>query len=78
MMIYLALIPNVIEIGEVGVAQYLGLAAIIIVVYSIVLVLYVNAAHRARAMFRSPRALKLINRGSGTMMAGAAAVVATR
>jgi threonine/homoserine/homoserine lactone efflux protein len=78
MMIYLALIPTIIEISDVGVAQYLGLAAIIIVVYSVVLFLYINAAHRARAMFRSPRALKLINRGSGTMMAGAAAVVVTR
>jgi threonine/homoserine/homoserine lactone efflux protein len=78
MMIYLALIPTIIEISDVGVPQYLGLATIIIVVYSVVLFLYINAAHRARAMFRSPRALKLINRGSGTMMAGAAAVVATR
>ncbi|MBV8653534.1 MAG: LysE family translocator [Alphaproteobacteria bacterium] len=78
MMIYLALIPTIIEISDVGVAQYLGLAAIIIVVYSVVLFLYISAAHRARAMFRSPRALRLINRGSGTMMAGAAAVVATR
>jgi threonine/homoserine/homoserine lactone efflux protein len=78
MMIYLALIPNVIEIGDVGVAQYLGLAAIIIIVYSAVLLLYINAAHRARQLFRSPRALKLVNRGSGTMMAGAAALVATR
>ncbi len=78
MMVYLALVPNVIDISDVGVAQYFGLAAIIIVVYGVVLFLYINAAHRARAMFRSPRALKLINRGSGTMMAGAAAVVVTR
>jgi threonine/homoserine/homoserine lactone efflux protein len=37
---------------------------------------YVLAGARARQLFRSTRALRWLNRGTGTAMAGAAAAVA--
>ena len=39
---------------------------------------YIILAARARHLFTSRRALTLINRGSGTVMAGAAVAIATR
>ena len=39
---------------------------------------YVVAAVRARALFRSSRAMRLLNRAGGTMIAGAAVAVATK
>jgi threonine/homoserine/homoserine lactone efflux protein len=39
---------------------------------------YAFFAHAARGVFRSPRALKVLNRVSGTAIAGAAAVIAVR
>jgi threonine/homoserine/homoserine lactone efflux protein len=48
--------------------------AILIVVYGA----YVVAAVRARALFRSQRAVRLLNRAGGTMIAGAAVAVATK
>ncbi|HLW93189.1 MAG TPA: LysE family translocator, partial [Roseiarcus sp.] len=35
-------------------------------------------ANKARALFRSPRAMKLVNRGAAGVMAGAAIAIATR
>ena len=75
---YLALLPNLIDLARVGVVGYVELASICIVVLTIVFGAYVDAAARARALFRSTRAMRLLNRTGGTMMAGAAVAVATK
>jgi threonine/homoserine/homoserine lactone efflux protein len=43
-----------------------------------VLTVYALAAARARRVFSSPRAIRLMNRGSGLAMASAAVAVAAR
>jgi threonine/homoserine/homoserine lactone efflux protein len=75
---YLALLPTIIDLQHMTWIGFGEIAATLFVVYGTVLAAYVVLALRARRMFRSPRALKVINRGTGAVMAGAAVAVATR
>jgi len=75
---YLALLPSLIDLARVGLLGYVELAGISVVILTAVFGAYVVAAARARALFRSTRAMRLLNRTGGTVMAGAAVVVATR
>lgn len=75
---YLALTPTLIDVSRIDLISYAELAGIIVVVLAFVLGGYALAAARARSLFRSPRAMRLLNRISGTVMAGAAATIATR
>ena len=75
---YLALLPNLIDLASVGVLGYAELAAICAAILIVVYGAYVVAAVRARALFRSQRAMRLLNRAGGTMIAGAAVAVATK
>jgi threonine/homoserine/homoserine lactone efflux protein len=75
---YLALLPTLIDLPRVGLFGYVELASISIVILTAVFGAYVVATARARALFRSPRAMRVFNRAGGTLMAGAAMVVATK
>lgn len=75
---YLALTPTLIDVSRIDLVSYAELAVIIAVVLVFVLGGYALAAARARKLFRSPRAMKLLNRIGGSVMAGAAAAIATR
>jgi threonine/homoserine/homoserine lactone efflux protein len=75
---YLALLPTLIDLPRVGLFGYVELASISIVILTAVFGAYVVAAARARALFRSPRAMRVFNRTGGTLMAGAAVAVATK
>jgi threonine/homoserine/homoserine lactone efflux protein len=75
---YLALLPSLIDLARVGLLGYVELAGISIVILTAVFGAYTVAAARARALFRSARAMRLLNRAGGTVMAGAAVVVATK
>lgn len=75
---YLALTPTLIDVSRIDLVSYAELAGIIAVVLVFVLGGYALAAARARKLFRSSRAMKLLNRISGGVMAGAAAAIATR
>ena len=75
---YLALTPTLIDVSRIDLVSYAELAAIIAVVLVFVLGGYALAAARARKLFRSPRAMKMLNRIGGSVMAGAAAAIATR
>lgn len=76
MVFFLALLPTVVQLEELSLAGLLEIAAVISVVLPLVLGGYVLAAVRARRMLQSPRAVRLVNRGSATVMAGAAVAVA--
>ena len=76
MVFFLALLPTVVQLEELSLAGFLEIAAVISVVLPLVLGGYVLAAVRARRMLQSPRAVRLVNRGSATVMAGAAIAVA--
>jgi threonine/homoserine/homoserine lactone efflux protein len=75
---FLALLPTVVNLDALTLYGFAELAVLIIVIASSVLTVYALAAARARRMFTSPRAIRLMNRGSGLAMAGAAAAVAAR
>ncbi len=76
MVFFLALLPTVVQLEHLTLAGYLQIAAVSAVVLPLVLGAYVLAAVRARRMLQSPRAVRLVNRGSATVMAGAAVAVA--
>lgn len=78
MVFFLALLPTVIDLAKLTVADFMKIAVAICIILSCVLSLYAVAALRARKLFKSPRAIRWLNRGTGTVMAGAAAAVATR
>jgi threonine/homoserine/homoserine lactone efflux protein len=75
---FLALLPTVVDLQNLKLTGYLEIAAVILVVLPTVLGAYAVAAARARQLFKSSRALKIMNRGTGAAMAGAAIAVATR
>jgi threonine/homoserine/homoserine lactone efflux protein len=75
---YLALLPNLIDLTRAGLTGYVELASVSIIVLSAAFGAYIVAAARARALFRSVRAMRLLNRVGGTMIAGAAVAVATK
>src|SRR5690606_20915302 len=78
MIFFLALLPTVIDLGNMSMGLYLQIALAIVLILSAVLSSYSIAAMRARRLFRSPRALRWLNRASGAVMSGAAVAVATR
>lgn len=78
MVFYLALLPSLIDLARITWVGYVELAAVTLLVLAVVFWGYVILADRARQTFRNPKALRLINRGTGAVMAGAAAAVAAR
>ena len=78
MVFYLALLPALVDVAGVTVVGYAELVAVTLLVLAVVFTSYVVLAARARRLFTSPRALKAVNRGTGALMAGAAAAIATR
>jgi threonine/homoserine/homoserine lactone efflux protein len=75
---FLALVPTVVDLEALTPLGFVELAGIVAAVGATVLTAYTVAAARARRLFTSPRALRLVNRGSSVAMAGAAAAVAAR
>lgn len=78
MMFYLALLPSLVDVTKVDLAAYGELSALLVLVYSAVLAVYMVGVLRVRRLFASPRALRRMSRCSGVVMAGAAVAVATR
>jgi threonine/homoserine/homoserine lactone efflux protein len=75
---FLALLPTVVDLQSLHAIGYLEIAAVIAIVLPTVLGAYAIAGARARTLFKSRRALTLMNRSTGVAMAGAAIAVATR
>ncbi|WP_029057740.1 LysE family translocator [Stappia stellulata] len=78
MVFYLALLPNLIALETVTVLGYMELSVVVLAVLAFVLGGYCLLAERARRLIASPRAARLVNRGAGALMAGAAVAIATR
>ena len=78
MVFYLALLPSIIEVARVSWIGWLELSAVTLAVLTVVFGGYVLLAARTRALFKSPRAMKVVNRVTGATMASAAAAVAIR
>jgi threonine/homoserine/homoserine lactone efflux protein len=78
MLFFLALLPTVVPLETLNAAGHMEIVGAIVVILPATLGGYVLIAARARAWLRSPRAVKIMNRGSGTLIAAAAVAVATR
>lgn len=75
---YLAVLPAIVDLSALTPADFaLGAAAITVIVFTI-LAVYAFAAHAARGFFRSPEAMRILNRVSGTAIGGAAVAIAAR
>jgi len=78
MIFFLSIMPLVIDIGALTPLALAELAAVAVVVMTATLAAYALAANRARAVFRSTRAMRALHRAAGGVMAGVAVAVATR
>jgi threonine/homoserine/homoserine lactone efflux protein len=78
MLFFVALLPTVVPLEHLSPFGRLQIAGLIAIILPATLGGYVLLAARARLWLKSARAIKLVNRGSGTLMAAAAVAVATR
>lgn len=78
MVFYLALVPTLVDLRTITIADYAVLAALTVVVLLVVLVPYLALAAKARWFLATPRALKALNRTAAAFMMGAAAAIASR
>ncbi|MBZ6077457.1 LysE family translocator [Microvirga puerhi] len=78
MVFYLALLPTILDLTRVNLLGYAELVLATLSILAVVLGAYIVLASNARRLFTSPRAIRILNRTTGTVMAGAAAAVAAR
>lgn len=78
MVFYLALLPTIIDLGGLGPLGWAELALTMLAVLAAVDIGWALLAARARRLFGSPRAVRIANRTSASVMAGAAAAIAAR
>jgi threonine/homoserine/homoserine lactone efflux protein len=78
MIFLLSIMPLVVDVRALTPLAIAELATLCAVVISFTLAAYALAANRARAFFRSARALRFVHRAAGGAMAGVAVAVATR
>lgn len=78
MVFYLALLPAIVDLKAVSVIGWAELTATMFAVLIAVDLAWVLLAARARLLLKSPPAVRLANRVSASVMAGAATAIATR
>ncbi|OQM74690.1 LysE family translocator [Manganibacter manganicus] len=78
MIFYLALLPTIIDLHAVSMVGWLELTATMFVVLMATDLTWVVAATQARRLLKSPHAMRIANRISAGVMAGAAAAIAAR
>jgi threonine/homoserine/homoserine lactone efflux protein len=78
MVFYIAILPTVVDITHVSLVGWAELLAVMFVVLAAVDTAWVVLAAQARRVLRSPRMMRIANRTSAGMMAGAAVAIAAR
>lgn len=78
MVFYLALLPTIVDVSHVGLLSWLQLTVTTLFVLASVDCAWALLAVRARQLLTSRQAVKVANRASATMMAGAAVAIAAR
>ena len=78
MVFFLSIMPLVVDVKSLTPIRLLELMTICIPVIASTLTAYALAANRARAFFRSTKAMRIVHRAAGGVMAGVAVAVATR
>ena len=78
MMFYVALLPTIIDLNAVNVTGWAELVTVMFAVLIAIDLAWVLAASKARLFLKSSRAMKIANRTSAGLMAGAAAAIAAK
>ena len=78
MLFYVALVPTLIDIRGIGLAEYALLIGLTFTVLMAVLLPYILLASKARTLLKRPSALTILNRTAAGILAGTAAMIATR
>ena len=78
MVFFLSIMPLVVDVKSLTPLRLLELAAVCVPVLASTLAAYALAANRARALFRSAKAMRIVHRTAAGVMAGVAVAVATR
>ncbi|TWG89048.1 threonine/homoserine/homoserine lactone efflux protein [Mesorhizobium sp. J18] len=78
MMFYLALLPSIIDLASVTILGWAELTLAMVIVLVIVDFAWIAAAAQTRRLLKNSRAMRIANRASASIMAGAAAAIATR
>ncbi|MXN63582.1 LysE family transporter [Stappia sp. GBMRC 2046] len=78
MVFYVALLPTIIDVASLTIAGWVELTATMVVVLIAIDLAWVFLAARLRVLLKSPAAMRIANRCSAGMMAGAATAIASR
>jgi threonine/homoserine/homoserine lactone efflux protein len=78
MVFFVSILPLVVDLATITPALAAELAVAMMAILSAAMWTYALAASRARRLITSPRAMRLVTRGTGAVMAGAAVAVAAR
>ena len=77
MVFYLAVVPSLLNLGRLTLTAWAELTLTMLVVLIAIDLGWAIAAARARRLLKNRRAVRVANRASATLMAGAAAAIAT-
>lgn len=78
MVFYLALLPTIVDLQTLTLVGWAELTATMLLVLILIDTIWIGLASRARRLLTSPTAMRVANRCSAGMMAGAATAIATR
>jgi threonine/homoserine/homoserine lactone efflux protein len=78
MLFYVALVPTLIPLSDIGAKDYAVLVATTFLVLMAVLLPYILLASKARELLKKPKALQALNRSAAGILAGTAAYIAAR
>ncbi|MEI8145176.1 MAG: LysE family translocator, partial [Alphaproteobacteria bacterium] len=78
MVFFVSILPLIVDLPQMTALVAVEISILIVLVLSVAMWTYALAADRARRFVASPKAMRLVNRGTGAVMAGAAVAVATR
>ncbi|MEH3126788.1 LysE family translocator [Agrobacterium cavarae] len=78
MLFYVALVPTLIDIRGIGLPEYALLIGLTLTVLMAVLLPYILLASKARTLLKRPSGLTILNRTAAGILAGTAAMIATR
>lgn len=78
MVFFVSILPLVVDLSAMTPLAFVETATLTLLIIGATMLAYAYAADRARRLVANPRALRRINRLTGGVMAGAAAVIATR
>lgn len=78
MLFYVALVPTLIPLQDIGLRDYAVLVATTFIVLIAVLLPYILLASKARELLKKPRTLQALNRSAAGILTGTAAYIAAR